>query len=350
MLRFNDIADRVLEYDAECDLELLQKAYVYTAKVHEGQERLSGEPYLVHPLEVAGILVDMRLDAVTIAAGLLHDTVEDTLSTIGEIKSLFGEDVGFLVEGLTKISKVEFSSVRARQAENFRKMLVAMSQDIRILLIKLADRLHNMRTLHYLAEGKAQRVAQETTEIYVPLAHRLGIHWMKRELEDLAFRITNPQAAVELEQNLRGRHAEREEYIDEVKGILDGHLKQAGLGADITGRLKDLASIHAKMERQGTGLDKIYDVIAFRIVVEGETGAVYHALGLVHSIWPPVAGRFKDYIALPKSNGYQSLHTTVIGPYGERMGNPATDPGDAHGRRTRDRRPLEVQGRRRGQG
>jgi GTP pyrophosphokinase len=319
LLRFNDIADRVLEYDAECDLELLQKAYVYTAKVHEGQERLSGEPYLVHPLEVAGILVDMRLDAVTIAAGLLHDTVEDTLSTIDEIKRLFGEDVGFLVEGLTKISKVEFSSVRERQAENFRKMLVAMSQDIRILLIKLADRLHNMRTLHYLIDDKALRVAQETTEIYVPLAHRLGIHWMKRELEELAFRTTNPSVADELEQNLHGRHAEREEYIDEVKGILDERLKAAGLGFEITGRLKDLASIHAKMERQGTGLDKIYDVIAFRIVLEGETGAVYHALGLVHSIWPPVAGRFKDYIALPKSNGYQSLHTTVIGPYGERM-------------------------------
>ena len=319
MLRFNDIADRVLEYDAECDLELLQRAYVYTAKVHEGQARLSGEPYLVHPLEVAGILVDMRLDAVTISAGLLHDTVEDTLTTVDEIKRLFGEDVAFLVGGLTKISKVEFSSVRARQAENFRKMLVAMSQDIRILLIKLADRLHNMRTLHYLSEDKAQRVAQETTEIYVPLSARLGIHWMKRELEDLAFRAIHPTIADELEQNLRGRHAEREEYIEEVKGILSERLREARLTGEITGRLKDFASIHAKMERQDTGLDKIYDVIAFRLVLDGETGVVYHALGLVHSIWPPVPSRFKDYIALPKTNGYQSLHTTVIGPYGERM-------------------------------
>ncbi len=319
MLRFNDIADRVLEYDPECDLALLQRAYVYTAKVHEGQERLSGEPYLIHPLEVAGILVELRLDAVTIVAGLLHDTVEDTLTTVDEIKRLFGEDVAFLVEGLTKISKVEFSSAQERQAENFRKMLVAMSRDIRTLLIKLADRLHNMRTLHFLSDQKAQRVAQETLDIYVPLSHRLGIHWMKRELEDLAFRVLHPEAVDELEQSLRGRHAEREEYIDEVNKTLEGRLREAHLKADISGRLKDLASIHAKMERQGTGLDKIYDVIAFRIVLEGETGDVYHALGLVHALWPPVSGRFKDYIALPKSNGYQSLHTTVIGPYGERM-------------------------------
>ena len=319
MLRFNDIADRVLEYDPECDLALLQRAYVYTAKVHEGQERLSGEPYLIHPIEVAGVLVDMRLDAVTIAAGLLHDTIEDTLTTVDEVKRLFGEDVAFLVEGLTKISKVEFSSAQERQAENFRKMLVAMSRDIRILLIKLADRLHNMRTLHFLSEEKAQRVAQETLDIYVPLSQRLGIHWMRRELEDLAFRVLHPEAVAELEQSLRGRHAEREEYIGEVQAILDERLKEAGLKAEISGRLKELASIHAKMERQASGLDKIYDVIAFRIVLDGETGDVYHALGLVHALWAPVPGRFKYYIALPKSNGYQSLHTTVIGPYGERM-------------------------------
>ncbi|MDX1648504.1 MAG: HD domain-containing protein, partial [Myxococcota bacterium] len=186
MLRFNDILDRVLEYNPECDQGLLQRAYVYTAKVHDGQERLSGEPYLVHPLEVAGVLVELRMDDVTIAAGLLHDTVEDTLSSVEEIEQLFGTEVRFLVEGLTKISKMEFTSARARQAENFRKMLVAMSKDIRILLIKLADRLHNMRTLHYMEEDKARRVAQETLDIYVPLAHRLGINWMKRELEELA--------------------------------------------------------------------------------------------------------------------------------------------------------------------
>jgi GTP pyrophosphokinase len=319
MLRFNDIADRILEYDRDCDLALLQRAYVYTAKVHDGQVRHSGEPYLVHPLEVAGILVDMRLDDVTIAAGLLHDTVEDTLTTLDEIHRLFGEEVAFLVEGLTKISKIEFTSVRERQAENFRKMLVAMSKDIRILLIKLVDRLHNMRTLGYIEEEKAQRIAQETLDIYVPLSHRLGINWMKRELEDLAFRTLHPTVAAELERRLKGRHTEREQYIEEVKAILSEKLESAGFLAEVSGRLKDLASIHNKMETQGLSLDEIYDVIAFRIVLEGQSAAVYAALGLVHSIWPPVPGRFKDYVALPKPNGYQSLHTTVIGPYGERM-------------------------------
>ena len=192
MLRFNDIADRMLEYNPGVDLELLQRAYVFSAKVHEGQERLSGEPYLVHPLEVAGILVDLRMDAVTVAAGLLHDAIEDTLTTLDELERLFGEQVAFLVDGLTKIAKIEFTSAQERQAENFRKMLIAMSKDIRILLIKLADRLHNMRTLQYMGEDSGRRIAQETQDIYAPLAHRLGIHWMKQELEDLAFRTLLP--------------------------------------------------------------------------------------------------------------------------------------------------------------
>ncbi|MCP5071369.1 MAG: bifunctional (p)ppGpp synthetase/guanosine-3',5'-bis(diphosphate) 3'-pyrophosphohydrolase [bacterium] len=319
MLRFNDRADRVPEYDPECDLELLQRAYVFTAKVHDGQERLSREPYLIHPLEVAGILVDMRLDEVTIIAGLLHDTVEDTLAGLDEIERLFGEEVAFLVEGLTKISKVQFRSARARQAENFRKMLVAMSKDIRILLIKLADRIHNMRTLHFMPQVKAQAIAQETLDIYVPLAHRLGIDWMKRELEDLAFRTLHPDVVVEFERMLRGRHDERERYIEEVKGIMTRALEEAGLRAVVSGRVKEMASIHAKMADQGLSLDQVYDVIAFRIVLDGGTEQVYAALGLVHSTWPPVPGRFKDYVALPKANGYKSLHTTVIGPYGERI-------------------------------
>jgi len=319
MLRFNDIADRVLEYNPGCDLSLLQRAYVFSAKVHEGQERLSGEPYLVHPLEVAGILVDMRMDEITVAAGLLHDTIEDTLATPEELRRLFGEPVAFLVEGLTKISKIEFTSARERQAENFRKMLLAMSQDIRILLIKLADRLHNMRTLAYVDEETARRVAQETSEIYVPLAHRLGIHWMKQELEDLAFRALRPDAAAELERRLRSKHKARERYIEEVIGVLSARLADACLRAEVTGRLKDLASIQAKMDREAVSLDEIYDVIAFRLILEGATADAYAALGIVHSIWRPVPGRFKDYVALPKPNGYQSLHTTVIGPYGERM-------------------------------
>ncbi len=319
MLRFNDIADRILEYNPSCDLSLLQRAYVFSAKVHEGQERLSGEPYLVHPLEVAGILARMRMDEVTVAAGLLHDAIEDTLTTLDEIRRLFGEPVAFLVEGLTKIAKVQFTSARERQAENFRKMLVAMSQDIRILLIKLADRLHNMRTLEYMAEDSRRRVAQETLDIYAPLAHRLGLQWMMQELQELAFRTLMPEAARELERRLRSKRRARERYVEEVKGILSAKLAGADLAAEVTGRLKDLASIHAKMEAQGVSLDEIHDAIAFRVVVDGPKEQVYTALGLIHSIWRPVPGRFKDYVALPKPNGYQSLHTTVIGPYGERM-------------------------------
>ena len=319
MLRFNDIADRMLEYNPGVDLTLLQRAYVFSAKVHEGQERLSGEPYLIHPLEVAGLLVDMRMDTVTVATALLHDTLEDTLTDRDELERIFGEKVAFLVEGLTKIAKIEFTSARERQAENFRKMLVAMSTDIRILMIKLADRLHNMRTLEYMAEEARQRVAQETMDIYVPLAHRLGIHWLKQELEDLAFRELQPHVVEELERQLTGGREEREKYIEEVIGVISSKLGEADLETEVTGRLKDLASIHAKMKSQGLALDQIYDVIAFRVVIDGPPEACYTALGIVHAIWRPVPSRFKDYVALPKPNGYRSLHTTVIGPYGERM-------------------------------
>jgi GTP pyrophosphokinase len=298
---------------------MLQRAYVFSAKVHEGQERLSGEPYLVHPLAVASILVDLRMDALTVAAGLLHDTIEDTLTTADELRRLFGEQVVFLVEGLTKIAHVEFKSSRERQAESFRKMLLAMSSDIRILLIKLADRLHNMRTLGFMSEERARRVAQETLDIYAPLAHRLGIQWMKDELEDLAFRALEPGAVRELERRLKSKQKARSRYIDEVKGALSERLGHAELTADVTGRLKDLSSIYAKMQRDGVSLDEIYDVLAFRIIVEGGAADVYSALGIVHALWRPVPGRFKDYVALPKANGYQSLHTTVIGAYGERM-------------------------------
>jgi len=319
MLRFNDIADRILEYNPGCDLAMLQRAYVFSAKVHEGQERLSGEPYLIHPLEVAGILVDMRMDEVTVSAGLLHDTIEDTLATPEELRRLFGEEVLFLVEGLTKLAKIEFNSVRERQAESFRKMLVAMSKDIRTLLIKLADRLHNMRTLEHVEEEAARRVAQETRDIYAPLAHRLGIHWIKQELDDLCFRILDPEAARDLAERLESRRGAREQYIEEVIANLSTKLAAAGLSARVTGRLKDLASIHAKMRREGLDLDDLYDVIAFRMILDGDAADVYAALGIVHSTWRPVPGRFKDYVALPKPNGYRSLHTTVIGAYGERM-------------------------------
>jgi GTP pyrophosphokinase len=320
VLRFNDIADRMLEYNPGVDLELLQRAYVFSAKVHEGQERLSGEPYLVHPVEVAGILVQMRVDDVTVVAGFLHDTLEDTLTTGEELVRHFGEQVAFLVEGLTKIARIEFTSARHRQAENFRKMLLAMSEDIRILLVKLADRLHNMRTLGFVDEDTARRVAQETMDIYVPLAHRLGIHWMKQELEALAFRTLYPHIVEELEQQLAGNRAERETYVEEVIGEISAKLAAEGVDGEVRGRLKDFASVHAKMENQGLSLDEIYDMIAFRIVIgQGSSEDCYAVLGMVHSMWRPVAARFKDYVALPKPNGYQSLHTTVIGSYGERM-------------------------------
>ncbi len=319
MLRFNDIADKHLELNSSADLSLLERAYVFAAKVHEGQQRLSGEPYLIHPLEVAGILVEMRLDTATVAAGLLHDTLEDTLTTPEEIRRLFGDEVGVLVEGLTKIARIEFTSARERQAENFRKMLLAMSRDIRILLIKLADRLHNMRTLEHMTEAARRRIAQETLDIYAPLAHRLGIDWMRRELTDLAFRALRPRLAKELERKLKSGRRARRRYVEEVIKVLRERLAEAELRAEVTGREKELASIHDKMESQGLDLDELYDVIGFRIILDGAQDQVYTALGVVHATWRPVPGRFKDYVALPKPNGYQSLHTAVIGSHGERM-------------------------------
>ena len=319
MLRFNDIADRMLDYNSQADLERLQRAYVFTAKVHDGQERLSGEPYLIHPLEVAGILLDLNVDEDTIIAGMLHDTLEDTLTTRDEIERLFGPRVAFLVEGLTKIARIEFKSAREQQAENFRKMLIAMSEDIRILMIKLADRLHNMRTIVHMKEDSRRRVAQETMDIYVPLAHRLGVYWMKQELEDLAFRTLEPDVAEELEAQLLISRDEREIYIEDVIGIISAKLAAVDLQCEVQGRVKDISSIHAKMKSQDLELEQIYDAIGFRIVVEGGIDVCYAVLGQIHSVWPPVPARFKDYIALPKPNGYRSLHTTVIGEYGERM-------------------------------
>ncbi|CAM9444001.1 unnamed protein product [Discosporangium mesarthrocarpum] len=319
MLRVNDIVDQMLEYAPDTDVERLQRAYVFTAKVHDGQERLSGEPYLIHPLEVAGILLDLRVDEDTIIAGLLHDTLEDTLTTREEIERLFGERVAFLVEGLTKIARIEFRSARERQAENFRKMLIAMSEDIRILMIKLSDRLHNMRTIQYMKDASRRRIAQETMDIYVPLAHRLGVYWMKQELEDHAFRCLEPDAAAELEAQLHVARDERETYIENVIGVISAKLADVGISAEVVGRVKDISSIYAKMKSQDLEIEQIYDAIGFRVVVDQKIEDCYAVLGQIHSMWPPVPNRFKDYIALPKPNGYRSLHTTVIGEFGERM-------------------------------
>jgi len=319
MARINEIVEQVQANAPDADVSLLEKAYVYSAKVHQGQMRLSGEPYLTHPLAVAEILAEMRLDHVTVAAGLLHDTVEDTFATDADIRNQFGDEVGDLVAGLTKLSKIEFQSREEAQAENFRKMLIAMSKDIRIILIKLADRLHNIRTLEYMNEDSRRRVARETLDIYAPLAHRLGIYWMKEELEDRAFRVLHPEVYAQIEERIAGTKKERERYIEDVKTRLSTELAARGLHCEVTGRLKEAYSLYKKMQQQNVSIEQIYDLIAFRVIVDGTTTTCYETLGIVHGLWKPVQGRFKDYIAMPKPNGYQSIHTTVIGPFGERM-------------------------------
>jgi GTP pyrophosphokinase len=319
MARINEIVERIQSNFPDADLTQLQRAYVYSAKVHEGQMRLSGEPYLSHPLAVADILAEMRLDSITVAAGLLHDTLEDTSATEEEIREQFGEEIESLVSGLTKLSKIEFQSRTEHQAENFRKMLLAMSKDIRIILIKLADRLHNMRTLEFMSEEGRQRVSRETLDIYAPLAHRLGIYWLKQELEERAFRVLHQESYDEITRRIKGTKKKRERYVETVRARLSEALDEEGVQSEVTGRLKEVYSLYKKLEQQDLSLDEVYDLIAFRVIVEGTSATCYQTLGLVHSLWTPVPGRFKDYIAMPKPNGYQTLHTTVIGPFGERM-------------------------------
>jgi len=318
MLRFNDIAEQVESYNPSADLDLLGKAYVFSAKVHQGQVRRSGEPYLIHPLEVAGILTKMKLDVATVATGLLHDTIEDTLTTLEEIKEHFGDEIAHLVDGVTKISQISFQTHEEQQAENFRKMILAMVKDIKVILIKLADRLHNMRTLHFLDPQKQREIAQETLDIFAPIANRLGIDWIKTELEELAFSYLESHSYRELSKKVAKTKKERERYVDEVKEIITQKLDEFGIRGEVTGRVKQLFSIYKKMKRQGVEFHDVYDITAFRIIV-GTVKECYEALGIIHSLWPPVPGKFDDYIALPKGNLYQSLHTTVIGPYGERI-------------------------------
>ncbi len=318
MIRINDILDQIHSYMPDADTSLVEKAYVYSAKVHAGQTRLSGEPYLSHPLAVAFILAQQRLDLASITAGLLHDSVEDTLATIDELEKMFGRDVARIVDGVTKISQIEFQSKIQKQAENIRKMILAMSKDIRVLLVKLADRLHNMRTLQYQKPHKRVKIARETLDIYAPLASRLGIDWMKRELEDLAFSFLYPEEYHELRQEVETRLGQRKAYVEEVKEIISKKMAEYSLSCRVLGRPKHIYSIYRKMRRQNVTIDEIYDLIAFRIILKSVTEC-YEALGIVHALWKPVPGRFKDYISLPKANMYQSLHTTVIGPYGERM-------------------------------
>jgi len=318
IVRINDIIESLKSYYPNADINLIEKAYIFSAKAHQGQNRLSGEPYLSHPLQVAYLLTKMKMDDITIATGILHDTMEDTPTTFDEIEEIFGTKIASLVDGLTKISRINFSSTEEQQAENFRKMILAMAQDIRIVLIKLADRLHNMKTLEFQTPEKQKTIAQETLDIYSPLANRLGIDWIKTELEDLAFKFLYPKEFNYLDEMIKNKKAEHIKYIAEVKKIISERLNQFNIHNEVSGRLKHYYSIYLKMLRQKIEFDQVYDLIAFRVIVDSIKDC-YATLGIIHSVWTPVPGRFKDFIAMPKANMYQSLHTTVIGPYGERM-------------------------------
>jgi guanosine-3',5'-bis(diphosphate) 3'-pyrophosphohydrolase len=318
MIRLNDILEKVAAYNPIADLNLIRKTYVYCAKVHQGQTRLSGEPYIIHPMEVAGLLADLKLDVPTIVTGFLHDTIEDTLATSQELTETFGEEVASLVEGVTKISKIHFKTKQESQAENFRKMLLAMADDIRVILVKLADRLHNMRTLEFQPETKQRSIARETMDIYAPIANRLGISWVKVELEDLAFRYLNPEIYFDLEKKISLKKQEREAFVEEAKKIISEKLAIHEIKGEVAGRSKHLFSIYRKMEKRTVEFEEIYDLLAIRIQVD-DVRECYEVLGVIHSAWKPIPGRFKDYIAMPKGNMYQSLHTTVIGPHGDRM-------------------------------
>ena len=319
MIRITDILEKVAEYFPEADLDIIDRAYVYSARVHAGQVRLSGEPYLSHPLEVAGILSDMKLDSVSVAAGLLHDVVEDTHATPEEIREMFGPETEHIVSGVTKISTLSFDNSQARQAENIRKMILAMADDIRVILIKLADRLHNMRTLQYHTNRQKQiDIAQETLDIYAPIAARLGIYWIKQELENIAFQYVIPEEYEKIENFIKKDKEEREEYIETIQSYIKHKMDTANLKCEVSGRYKQFYSIYQKMIQQNLEFEEVYDIIAFRIILDS-IPQCYEALGLLHSLWKPIAKKFKDYIAVPKLNMYQSLHTTVIGPFGERM-------------------------------
>jgi GTP pyrophosphokinase len=318
MLQATDIIERVKAYQPSADAGLITRAYDYSYRMHAGQMRKSGEPYIVHPISVAGIISELRLDTASVCAGLLHDVVEDTLATTNDLQKEFGVEIAELVDGVTKLSKINFTSKEDRQAENFRKMVVAMARDIRVLLIKLCDRVDNMRTLEHMSKDAQERIARETIEIYAPLANRLGIQSFKSELEDLSFKWLEHDAYLELQSQLTATKRDRDKYIAEVCKMLQGRLAEQGFAADVTGRAKHLYSIYRKMRANDATLDQVHDLIAFRVLVESVSDC-YAALGVVHSQWTPVPGRFKDYIALPKPNMYQSLHTTVIGPGRERI-------------------------------
>ncbi|MBI4125380.1 MAG: bifunctional (p)ppGpp synthetase/guanosine-3',5'-bis(diphosphate) 3'-pyrophosphohydrolase [Deltaproteobacteria bacterium] len=318
MPRLDDLLDAITRNLPGADLDVVKKAYLFAAKAHEGQRRRSGEPYVSHPLGVAVILAELKMDVPTIAAAILHDTVEDTSVTLEEVENRFGEEVRQLVDGVTKLGKIKFTTSEEAQAENFRKMIMAMAQDIRVILIKLADRVHNMRTLEAMPEDKQMDIAQESLDIYAPIANRLGMQAFKIELEDLSLKYLKPDVYRMLDEQIRSRQEKRKKYITKVKKIVEQILAENEIRSEVSGRHKHYYSIQRKMEAQKIPFDEVHDIIAFRILID-TLPQCYEVLGLIHSLWRPIPGRFKDYIAMPKANNYQSLHTTVIGPEGERV-------------------------------
>ncbi|MBI4831355.1 MAG: bifunctional (p)ppGpp synthetase/guanosine-3',5'-bis(diphosphate) 3'-pyrophosphohydrolase [Candidatus Lindowbacteria bacterium] len=318
MNELTTIIKEIKSYNRKGDLKLVERAFAYAEQAHAGQMRLSGDPFLTHCVKVAQILVELHLDTTTVAAGLLHDVLEDTPHTKAELDEAFGEEVAALVEGVTQIGRVKYKSSEEHQAENIRKMLIAMAKDIRVILIKLADRLHNMQTLKYLPEGKIQSISTETLQIYAPLAHRLGIAKIRSELEDLSLHHLNPKVYYELVERVAEKKAQREKEIQNFCALLQTELKKAGIKAEVTGRPKHFYSIYRKMVDQRKSFDELFDLRALRVITTSLRDC-YGALGIVHTLWTPVPGRFKDYIAMPKMNMYQSLHTTVLGKLGERI-------------------------------
>ncbi len=318
MLGVEVLVQRVKSYHPSADEELIERAYRYSENAHKEQMRRSGEPYFVHPERVAGIITELKLDTASICAALLHDVVEDTLATVEDLSRDFGEEVAQLVDGVTKLGKINFASKEDRQAESFRKMVIAMARDIRVLLIKLCDRLDNMRSLEFMKADAQERIAQETLDIYAPLASRLGMQAVKAELEDLSFKYLDAQAYAQLEEKMDRTRKDREKYIETVCRTITSRLAEQGFAVDVAGRAKHLYSIQRKLRDQTTDFEQIYDLIAFRICVETVSDC-YAVLGVMHSRWTPIPGRFKDYIALPKPNMYQSLHTTVVGPGRQRI-------------------------------
>src|ERR1700675_1075617 len=315
LTKFRDLMKRIQENRPQDDLAIVKKAYDYSLKNHEGQSRASGEPYLVHPLEVALVLAEMKMDPVAIAAGLLHDSVEDTSVTTVDIRKEFGEQVAHIVEGVTKIGKIDFASREEQQAENLRKMVLAMVDDIRVVLIKLADRLHNMRTLEHLSPERQLKIARETLEIYAPIAHRLGMGKIRGELEDLGFRYVDPTGYADVRKLVEARREQGEQFLARVVEVLRDKLQEAGITAKVESRIKRFFSIHNKLVKQGIGVDQVYDLFAMRVITQSIQDC-YAVFGIVHNVWRPVPGRIKDFIAMPRPNFYQSLHTSVIAENG----------------------------------